>query len=213
MRSGNEIMFSTVHGSALYGSPELATEIDLYVVCLKPPEADEQAAAAAARTQLVGLKEFTRAVSDSDSRALEALLSPSAEIESAPYAAFFSGMRPNRMKTYPAYAVEILGKHQEPRKFARFRPAPKPAPEPTITERMHALRKCVNLNQLMLTGRFDPRIDEAQVQTLHLLVDVPAEKWALDIKVYVHCAQNGRLHSTLDFAQHQALRRRADASS
>lgn len=187
MTPDNELMFATAHGSRLYGADELSTEIDTYQIWLRPPRRKERKVAAAQRIEVIGAAQFTKLVAEAQPRALEALFSPMSEIDSTDHALFFSAINTTPEKALATYTEAIMG-------FAR-RASP--------VQRLHALRMCRNLSQLIITSRFDPRLTPEQRELSRAIAHAEIRDWTATLESLLSSAQIGKFPAALERLHHR----------
>lgn len=146
-------ILSTVHGSHLYGLAHEDSDYDTYEVMLGCDKRFAWNRNEDTDTTHIHLSRFQQAVTEGAPQALEALYSPLAEVHPH-WQAFFAGMRPGIDNARATYRRAILnfGLHNGGRTGA--------AAEPTdpFKLRRHALRLTYNLDELVRTGRFNPRL-------------------------------------------------------
>lgn len=157
-----QTILSTVHGSHLYGLARPDSDHDSYRVVIGENKTY-------ARQRLQGdddrlgihLSRFLESVDKGVPQALEALFSPVAELDPE-WAPFLRGLRPGIINARTTYRRTILnfGLGNGGRTGAA---AQRTDP---VKLRRHALRLCLNLDELVSTGRFNPRLTPGQARAV-----------------------------------------------
>jgi hypothetical protein len=161
VRSGNgqfrqaetTLIFRTVHGSHLYGLEHEGSDMDIYEVYEGSNLHLNQTINTHGLDICVGtLEGFTRRANSGSHQSVEALFSPVKEFTpsgAAKYGAYLEGFRITGSEVFAKYERTI---HKFC--FGDFK------------RRRHAARLALNLADLRLYGRFNPRLSEDNVKTI-----------------------------------------------
>lgn len=153
-----QTILDTVHGSHLYGLARPDSDYDTYRVVIGDDKIYARQRLRDGDDRLgLHLSRFQEQVEAGVPQALEALFSPVAELD-PDWAPFLRGLRPgiiNARMTYRRTVINFgLGNGGRAGAAAQ-RTDP-------VKLRRHALRLCLNLDELVSTGRFNPRLTPGQ---------------------------------------------------
>lgn len=148
----NAIIFSTIHGSHLYGLAEEWSDIDLFVVDDSPDlkvrhEIVVNNAGVVIDTATVGINAFLTLASGGSHQSVEALFSRD-KVHGpgwVQYGDMLEGMRIQGSDVFEKYERTI-------KKFSHG----------DFKRRRHAARLALNLKGLRMTGRFDPKMNPVE---------------------------------------------------
>lgn len=144
------LIFSTVHGSHLYGMAHAGSDQDFYEVYEGGGIDLKQTLIEGIDTVRGPLEAFTRRALTGSHQSCEALFSPVKEFEPGmreKYGAYLDGFRVMGGEVFAKYERTI-------RKFSYG----------DFKRRRHAARLALNLRDLRLCGRFNPQLDEDQIK-------------------------------------------------
>jgi hypothetical protein len=152
-RAESTLIFRTVHGSHLYGMAHEDSDMDIYEVYEGQGTHLNQTITEHGLDICVGtLEAFTRRANSGSHQSAEALFSPVKEFTSegaARYGAYLAGFRITGSEVFAKYERTI---HKFC--FGDFK------------RRRHAARLALNLADLRLYGRFNPRLTQANIEAI-----------------------------------------------
>lgn len=149
-----KIILDTVHGSNLYGLARPDSDYDTYRVVIGGDKGYARQRLREGDDRLgIHLSRFQEQVDTGVPQALEALFSPVADLDQD-WVPFLRGMRPSIISARMTYRRTIInfGLGNGGRTGAAAQRTD------VVKLRRHALRLCLNLDELVRTGRFDPRL-------------------------------------------------------
>lgn len=169
------MIFTTMHGSHLYGLAHRTSDIDIWTVLLHSGDRkySEQTMGNRSDATFFDMTRFLNAVSQGSPQAVEAIFSREALIHPS-YRAFFRGLRPGIEAARSSYYRTILNfslkfgnrSHQLMIEAMRERAGD----DRSLNKlRIHGMRLISNLNDLNRYGQFDPRLTEHQAASLREL--------------------------------------------
>lgn len=184
------IILDTVHGSHLYGLSRPGSDRDTYRVVTGENKAyARQRMRGEDDALVIHLSRFQRSVRQGVPQALEALFSPLAILDPR-WAPFLSGLRPGITEPRMTYrrTIRNFGLGNGGRTGA--------AAERTdpVKMRRHALRLCLNLDDLVRSGRFSPRLCPDEIQFVESNSQSGQEDFEAILTSSLELAQLGRLH-------------------
>lgn len=151
------LIFTTIHGSRLYGLAKPDSDYDWYSVYtddhqFQPGQRGQRILSYSDRRDdeiSVTLEEFLKRIRSGSHQAIEALFSKEKKWEDARMRPFLASMRVTSPEVFLAYERTI-------RKFAYG----------DFKRRRHAVRLALNLASLRAHGFFDPRLSQAEKEAL-----------------------------------------------
>lgn len=154
------VLFKTIHGSHLYGLAHAASDEDWYAVVSRDKRGAKKRYAKHNITgdqdvMKVDLSTFRHFCDEGVPQALEALFSPVPEVD------LLTDFRNSYTVSLPAVFRTY---NRTIRNFAE---------DESVKKRRHALRLAVNLRQMTMTGRFNPRLTAMQVKELTTAASSP----------------------------------------
>lgn len=184
-----QTILDTVHGSHLYGLVRPDSDYDTYRVVIGDDKTYARQRLRDGDDRLgIHLSRFLQQVEAGVPQALEALFSPVAELDPA-WAPFLRGLRPGIIKARMTYrrTVSNFGLGNGGRAGAA---AQRTDP---VKLRRHALRLCLNLDELVSTGRFNPRLTPGQARAVKAHVQLGEADFERLLTHALADAQLGRL--------------------
>jgi hypothetical protein len=144
----NTVLFSTPHGSHLYGMAHAGSDRDIFTVTASTSRTARQTISGGDDVTEMGFAIFAEYAKLGSLQSLEAMFSPMATVDAFP--AFRASFYADGTRVMDRYVKKV-------RQFAR---------EPKFKSRRHALRLLLNLRDLQRYGRFDPRLSERQIEMI-----------------------------------------------
>lgn len=163
-----EVLFRTVHGSHLYGMAHAGSDLDYYEVIPNKGRERKRYAKQSIKDgidrTIVDFSTFRQFCDDGVPQALEACFAPAPEVD------HISDFR-------AAYRVDTA------RMVARYRRTIKSFSVGNAKQRRHALRLMINLDEAVITGRFNPVLSKPVIEAITRLA-------ALEEETYFHYVDN-----------------------
>lgn len=162
----NTLVLKTIHGSHLYGTARLTSDIDMYTVTvdgttrqkiMTTPNGVEL------DQQNFNLETYMSMLNKGVPQALEALFSPTATFGEE-YGAYLQNFRVNRYRANETYQSTILAQIKLANKNM--------ADETMINKKLrHGLRLILNNETLLQHGRFNPVLSRQQKKTIETIMN------------------------------------------
>lgn len=161
-----DIIFSTIHGSRLYGLDRPGSDIDTFTVLDNESKLDHNLESPFDCTA-VGIKRFLELCQSGSHQSLEALFSP------------VKIWHPQEWRKWKPYldSLHIGGSEV----FEKYERTIKKFCYGDLKQRRHAVRLAFNLKEMRETGRFNPRLSESQVFEIKYLSFVAKDEELLYI--------------------------------
>lgn len=151
-----DTLLETIHGSRLYGLNHATSDQDYYKVVTSSEGARRKGKSFSVTDGdlfVVTLSRFVEQASEGVHQALEAMYSPFAP--ASPLDAFRTRFQPDMMSARRNYSSAINGALKQD----------------TLKRRKHAVRLTLNLMTLLEHGRFNPHLNDRQIELVHDLAE------------------------------------------
>lgn len=156
-----DIIFSTIHGSHLYGLANEGSDVDEFIVTNSiRPNAKHSVRADGVDQAVLGLDVFLRRIQEGSHQSVEALFSP------------YKDWNPEYQYLEPMLESYRIGGAGV---FAKYERTVKKFCYGDFKRRRHAVRLALNLQSLRVFGRFNPVMDEFQIWTANQLATLEGD--------------------------------------
>lgn len=163
-------IFTTIHGSHLYGLNNNSSDVDHYVVVRDGSTIQSKKDSEDVLIIIITLDDFLTSVSKGVPQAVEALFSSKKVYQNSNWEPYINGLRPgNNLLTIYRRTIFNFA-HRNGGRTGGALVTAKSSPYYQMKIKRHALRLCINLNEYVLYGMFNPTLSELDSSVISELV-------------------------------------------